>query len=109
MYGVVYLILETNQYGDETHKIGVTKRNITKRISELQTGNPNQLILLSSYETKHYKQLEKWLHRKFSCYKTNANNEWFYLPNETVLNFILECKKIEKSIILLMEHNPFYK
>jgi hypothetical protein len=35
--GYVYLLLSVSPDNVETHKIGITKRDINKRISELQT------------------------------------------------------------------------
>lgn len=106
--GYVYLILEVNQHGEEYHKIGVTKRNIEKRIRELQTGNPNQISILKYHESKEYKRVEQWLHGRYSLKKTLAQNEWFKLADDDVLGFVDECKKAEATFSLLKD-NPFFK
>jgi hypothetical protein len=107
--GYVYLILEVNKNGDEHHKIGISKNEPEKRLKQLQTGNPNRIDVLKSYESKNYKRVEKWLHSRFDNKKTLAENEWFTLSNDDVLNFIETCKKVDETINLLLKENPFYK
>ena len=107
--GYVYLLLEVDKDGNERHKIGVTKRDINKRICELQTGNSNVISLMKSYETNNYIKLEKWLHGNFHLQKTEADNEWFTLTDDQVINFIEECKKADEIISFMKENNPFYK
>jgi len=106
--GHVYLLCELSD--TEKYKIGVTKREISKRVAELRTGNPNKIIIINSYTSEHYHKIESWLHRENSQYKeTEGGTEWFNLPNEVVFSFEARCKDIESKIKLLIEHNPFYK
>lgn len=59
-------------------KIGLA-RDVAKRISELQIGNPVELNLIASIPVKNRKEaekLEKMLHKKFS--NQNIRGEWFY-------------------------------
>jgi len=107
--GYVYLLFCVNKDGSEGYKIGVTKRNITKRISELQTGNESKINLLKQYESENFKKVEKMMHLKYSSYKTEANNEWFSLEAEHVLSFLEDCKKADETISFLLKNNPFYK
>jgi hypothetical protein len=106
--GYVYLFLETDSAGQETYKIGVTKRSIAKRISELQTGNPRKIQLVKSYSSENYLKVEKWLHRKYFV-KTEAKNEWRSLSNKEVFSFIDDCKEADNNISFLLMNNPFYK
>lgn len=107
--GFVYLLLSTDSDGEkELFKIGITKGSIEKRIKSLSTGNPNVISLLHSYESPNYKELEKWLHSRYSSSKTNSNNEWFYLSDEQVSNFINTCKNFDESIKLLQTTNTYY-
>ena len=99
--GFVYLLLEVDQLGNESHKIGTTKRDIKKRICELQTGNSNQISLLQHYVSQHYKTIEKWLHAKFSTRRTLVENEWFKLDDADVTGFVELCKKTEETILFL--------
>ena len=107
--GYVYLLLSVDINGNEKFKIGVTKRNITKRISELQTGNSDKIQLLNQYQSENFKKIEKMIHLKYSSYKTEANNEWFLLQTEHVMSFLKDCKEADQTISFLLENNPFYK
>ena len=100
--GHVYLLMSTDSDGmTELFKIGITKKSIEKRIKTLSTGNPNKINLINSYSSKNYKEIEKWLHSKFSLNKTQSNNEWFYLTNEQITQFIESCKKIDETITMI--------
>jgi|APCry1669192269_1035402.scaffolds.fasta_scaffold12502_3 hypothetical protein len=107
--GYVYLLLETDKDGNERHKIGFTKNHPEKRVKQLKTGNSNIISLLNFYQSTNYKRIEHWLHGDFANQKTQADNEWFMLTNEDVIGFIDKCKKIDETITLLLEHNPFYR
>lgn len=107
--GYVYLLLETDKNGDERHKIGITKNPVEKRIKQLQTGNSNVITLLHTYESNHYKNIERMLHVRYVNRKTETKNEWFQLEDAQVLNFKKTCEEVEKLVILLKEENPFYK
>lgn len=106
--GYVYLILEGNIHGEELYKIGITKNDPQLRVKQLQTGNPNQVSLLHAYESKNYKKVEQWMHRKHAQSKTLAKNEWFNLTDEQVFSFIEDCKEADKTISFLLESNPFF-
>ena len=106
--GYIYLLLSVDCDGNELYKIGVTKRDIKKRLLELQTGNPNQISILKYYESKEHRRIEQWLHGKYSLKKTLAQNEWFKLDDTDVIDFIDECKKAEATFNLLKD-NPFFK
>jgi hypothetical protein len=105
--GYVYLILEINQSGQEQHKIGISKNEPTNRLKQLQTGNPNQISILHTYESKNYKKIENMLHKRYRTFKTLANNEWFSLNNDDVLNFTQICKKQDDMLILLEKNKNF--
>ena len=106
--GYVYLLLMVDGSGNESHKIGVTKRDVKIRISELQTGNPNKISLLRKYESKNYLKVERWLHRKHSGSKTEAKNEWRVLADEFVFSFISDCEEADETINFLLENNSLY-
>jgi hypothetical protein len=55
-------------------KIGVTN-NIEKRIASLQTGNPEEIVLLYIEEREKPTKAEKYLHRCFQ--KNRLKGEWF--------------------------------
>ena len=106
--GIVYLLCELSD--TERYKIGVTRRDVDKRIKELSTGNSHEIHLVNKFESEHYKKVESWLHRRFVSYKTNeGGTEWFDLPAEDVIAFTSICEEVEGTIKYMMEHNPFFK
>ena len=106
--GYIYLILQIDSVGLETHKIGVTKNDPNLRVKQLSTGNSNQIRLLDYYESENNRKIEVNFHKRFKSYKTQSKNEWFNLPNEFILNFKQECKKADDLIIFLKQNNYFY-
>jgi len=108
--GYVYLLMSTDSDGlRELFKIGITKSSVEKRIKSLTTGNPNKIILINSYYSKNYKEIEKWLHSRYSLSKTQSENEWFFLTDEQVTNFIQTCEKIEDTIKIIKSTSTFTK
>ena len=104
--GYVYLLMSTDSDGlKELFKIGITKTSIEKRIKSLSTGNPNKIVLINFYFSKNYKEIEKWLHSRFSLNKTLSKNEWFYLTDEQVSDFIVTCEKIDQTIKFINTNN----
>lgn len=106
--GYVYLMVEGDQYGEEKYKIGVTKNDPSLRLKKLKTGNSGELSILKTYKSRNYKKIEKMIHRKYSSKRTLSQNEFFYLNDDDVLNFIDECKRMD-GIINSLKENPFYK
>ena len=99
MKGFVYLLCDGEHF-----KIGMTKKDIHKRISELQTGNPNEIWIHSYYETMYPAKIEKMLHGRHAT--SNVKNEWFDLSVSEVINFKNECKQCEE-ILKVLRDNPF--
>ena len=101
MKGFVYLLCD-----GENFKIGVTKRkDINKRIKELQTGNPNEIFISAYHQTNYPYKVEKMMHVRYGVSK--IRNEWFNLSVEQVINFNEECNKCEE-VIKLLKDNPFF-
>ena len=107
--GYIYLILEVDKNGDEAHKIGVTIRDVNKRLSELQKGNSNKLSILNTYQSKNYIKVEGMLHARYNYKQTLAKNEFFKLSDDEVIGFLQTCKKLDETIELLLRDNPFFK
>jgi len=106
--GYVYLLLEVDKDGYERHKIGITKRKVSTRVKELQTGNSNVISILKSYESINYQRVEHWLHQIYANQKTETDNEWFLLTDEQVNDFIKTCEETESKVKYLIENNPFF-
>ena len=103
----IYLMSSFKENGEVFYKIGFSKKP-EKRKNELQTGNESRIQVLKIYESKYYKEIEKWLHRKYFSKKTLEKHEWFTLSDEQVFSFTDDCKKAEEQISFLKQHNPFF-
>ena len=88
----VYLISDSNNY-----KIGST-HNLEQRLTQLQTANPNKLIIIESIRSFNYKKLEKLLHYRFKSKRVNG--EWFNLTENEVANFITTSNQLNDYIKL---------
>lgn len=100
--GYVYLICDP---ASDKFKIGMTKGPIEERISELQTGNPNELFISDYHYTNYPYRVESMLHSRYKS--QNVLNEWFDLSSSDVSGFKNECNKIE-DIIETLKENPFF-
>ncbi len=80
----VYFIAENENgnYDSLRIKIGLSK-NISKRLSQLQTGSPYKLKLMGWIESDNDKALEHELHKKYSS--RNMYLEWFNLSSCNIL------------------------
>lgn len=92
----VYLI-ESDINNVLTYKIGRTKRKVSDRLKELNTGNAGKLTIISEYESNNSSIIETTLHKIFISNK--ISNEWFY--NITKEDFLQHCKQIDDNIIYL--------
>ena len=100
MEGFVYLLCDGEKF-----KIGMTKKkDIQKRIKELQTGNPYEIWLRSYYPTNNPLKIEKMMHAKHA--PSNVKNEWFNLTAQEVSNFKNDCEECER-ILKSLKDNPF--
>lgn len=100
MKGYVYLLTDGNFF-----KIGVTRGSIDKRIKKLQTGNPDDIVIVQYHQTEYPFKMEKLLHTRHNHQR--VNNEWFDLSLEDIKNFKAECKDIDEMFQALKE-NPFF-
>ena len=102
--GYVYLLYEDND--ESRYKIGSTRQNdINKRIKQLQTGNPNHILIKSSFKTDKPLKLEKMLHNRFESVRVNG--EWFELNKRDVEAFKGICEQYQ-NIIDSLDENPFF-
>ena len=102
--GKVYLLEEM---GDKLrYKIGVTKNEMKNRVNPLKTGNSDDIMAIYTYESAHYKKIEKMLHRKFQ--KNHHRLEWFEMTDEQVQSFLFEAKKADETIDFMLKNNYFY-
>ena len=100
--GALYVLGEREQSSDVLtgfYKIGVVKeseiRDVGKRISEHQTGNPREVVHVAEFEANFITSLEQYIHALYVMRR--AKGEWFRfddaeLPDlyQTIKNIISE-------------------
>lgn len=64
-----------NAQGTDLYKIGITTRTTTKRIKNLQTGNPNSIVEVYKHEHERANVIERCLHRHYR--HLQSKGEWF--------------------------------
>ena len=101
---IIYLI--ASELNNQTvYKIGITKRNINKRLNELQTGYPATLSVIHTFESNYAPKIEKHFH--ISKASANVGGEWFQLSQQDIIEFIPQCKQIHDNLNLLAKHNTW--
>jgi hypothetical protein len=85
----VYLIQSKQfPFWRSIYKIGIAN-DVESRLAQLQTGNPNELVIESCYEFPNAQAVETALHQRFS--KERVRNEWFELTNADLEDFENIC------------------
>lgn len=97
----VYLLGEFTDDGEKC-KIGVTRGKLENRIKKLQTGNPNEIYVVSYYETDYPFEVERRLHMRYSS--LNVKNEWFNLPIQDRGMFKEICEGYDNVVRLVKEN-----
>ena len=73
------------------YKIGYTKNSVEDRRKILQTGCPNEIQIVESFESEFSIKIETTLH---NIYKhKRIHGEWFSLDLEDEINFKANCEK----------------
>jgi hypothetical protein len=104
--GYIYL-LECVSDDSTSYKIGFTKnKDISKRVSSLQTGNKDKIKCVDVFKTNHDRKIETSLHNQFKYCKLEG--EWFDLNIRDIANFKSTCDRLEKNFDILKNNNPFY-
>jgi hypothetical protein len=101
----VYLICAEFE-GRRLYKIGYTRRDVSKRIKELKTGNGSEMYVTDSFKSKWGTKIESQLHRIFRSKKVNG--EWFDLTDEEVKSFGEKCKLSHETLELITTQNTYY-
>ena len=102
---VIYL-LKCDFEDQYLYKIGITKYNARKRISELQTGNGSIITVVNEFESEYNNLIETALHNRYS--NKRKKGEWFLLSKENVKSFLKDCQELHDNFKLLRDsNNPF--
>lgn len=81
--GYIYII---QQGKSDYYKIGYTTKEVTKRLADLQTGNPEVLHIVSYHHVDDRRKTERILHEIAGKY--HYRGEWFFIPKKEVIRFI---------------------
>ena len=81
----------------EEYKIGFTKGDIKKRLKNLQTGCPSELVLVDCYESEYATKIESSLHYMLDPYRVNG--EWFLLDSN--FDFQKRCNMLNNNFVEL--------
>lgn len=100
----VYLILAEIEE-KKLYKIGYTKRDVTKRVKELKTGNPAEFSIIETFNSKWGIKIEKSMHQRFKHKKING--EWFDLNEKEVREFKSKCELYHKNFEALSKTTYF--
>ena len=87
----VYII---KMEGSDLYKVGIAK-DIKKRLSVLQTSNPEKLKLIISYKCDNAHDIEQLLHICFSEYRLQG--EWFSLDGVQLEKLKLKINEFIKA------------
>ena len=102
------LIYILNAENTNLYKIGITRRSVKKRISDLQTGSPNIIFEVYKYESEYAMKIEKMLHRFYKYCKEYG--EWFNFENisiEEVKEKMHFFEEIVKNLENGKEESPY--
>jgi len=86
----------------EEYKIGFTKGNVEKRLKNLQTGCPSELVLVECFESEFSTKIESSLHFMWDHYRVSG--EWFYFPNNEQNKFNQLCEQLHSNFHALESH-----
>lgn len=75
--GYIYIIKEIDT---NYHKVGLTKDEPIKRLTQLQTGNPRVLKIVAYFTVSNTRKIESLLHSILGKY--HVMNEWFLLSDD---------------------------
>jgi len=93
--GLVYIITDGTY-----HKIGITKKNVTARLKQMQIGNANELIVVSYQQVRRYDIVEQHLHRKFNSKRYKG--EWFkFTSTQEIMALVNELYNISSTDSIL--------
>jgi len=99
--GTIYFLRDydflTREYSPYL-KIGLVAdpTNTSKRIRQLQTGNPRPIACLREVRTKLVTELESYLHRFYALRR--VLHEWFYINNDELDMVVEDAEKVSVSM-----------
>lgn len=102
----IYLI-SSEINNDILYKIGITKRDVSKRLRELKTGNAATLSVVNVFESKWAFKIETNLHHRFRSKNISGSKEWFKLTETDIKEFTDSCRLIHDNLEFLSLNNTW--
>ncbi len=83
----IYIITD----GQNNFKVGITKKDPLKRLSQLQTGHPHQLEIVNVFKVPEHLvfKLEREAHQKIQSYYPKRG-EWFKNGSQWHINLLVD-------------------
>lgn len=98
--GNIYLLQSYSEEFGDVYKIGITKNEISERLMNLNTGNPNEIKVIHIYQSRiNPRTLEARLHKAYDYCRIKG--EWFDLPQDAIDKFILSTTIYENALIAI--------
>lgn len=98
---MIYFITDGNTVGSSYVKIGYTESDVSRRLGDLQVGNPLRLGI--AWEIPGDRVLEKQLHRYFGIFRVSG--EWFTCTKEYSEMFAILSDTVFRIVELSGEEN----
>ncbi|SDA22930.1 T5orf172 domain-containing protein [Ruminococcus sp. YE71] len=90
-----YIYILSRREDKELLKIGMTKRNVLKRVQEINsaTGVVYPISPRAVFRVKDCKLAEKMIHKELSQYRLRSDREFFQIPYKNATEIIEKCLK----------------
>jgi hypothetical protein len=96
--GHVYFLVMKERFDTERDlvpvKIGITRGDIARRLTTLQTGNPYNLSCFGSFKTPWTREVEHFMHKSHEM----LQNEWLLWRRDDLHTLVVEAKEAERQI-----------
>ena len=97
--GIIYFLTLKDTRGKRSsnyYKIGITDESVEKRINQLQTGNPYQIVKYNAFHSDTAQLIEQYLHKKYA--QKRVRFEWFTFKEDELIVAIEEAKSYNSKI-----------
>ncbi len=82
-------------------KVGITKKDVERRIEQLQTGNPYQIRCAASFPSPVARQVENWVHRAYAS--RVAQLEWLRLGRSEIPDLVKAAQQEGERLARIAE------
>ena len=89
--GFIYAIKQNGI--DNCFKVGFTKQSTIQRLKQLQTGNPNELVIVFEKRVYDVRKVERKLHTILDIFDCRKKLEWFEIEKRKLISLLTEITK----------------